>query len=175
MTERVIVRESQPRTIIRVSGSRQTVIRHADPTRVTVVEGGDTTVIPAQPPKTQISPKQTRTIVRPKATTILKAPVVPGPQGPPGPPGEDGVPGPPGPQGPVGPQGPPGDGSLANYTHDQPVASDTWVVNHGLGFHPSVMVFDTAGDEIVGAIIHNTVNSLTITFSTNVSGTAYLS
>lgn len=173
MTERVIVREAEPRTVVQVKNGKQTVIRQEAKTRVTVTVEGDTKIVPA--PRTQVKAQEPRTIVRPAQTTILKSPVVPGPQGPEGPPGDDGPPGEPGPQGPEGPQGPPGDGSLANYTHDQQVASITWSITHMLGFYPSVSVFDTTGSEIVGAVTHTSVNHLDIVFSAPVSGLAYLS
>lgn len=95
------------------------------------------------------------TVVR-HATTTLRAPVVRGADGPPG------------------PQGPPGPGG-AGETHQQQVASAVWSIPHSLGYFPAVTVFDTTGDEIVGAIKHITVALVEITFSAPVSGVAYLS
>jgi len=64
---------------------------------------------------------------------------------------------------------------LISYNHSQGVASDTWSINHNLGFYPSVTVFDSAANEVEGAIVHNDLNNLTITFSAAISGSANLS
>lgn len=82
------------------------------------------------------------------------------------------VPGPPGPQGPAGE---PGLGVNAGYTHNQAVASDFWTIDHNLGYRPAVTSYDTADDQIIGNVDHVTANSLTIEFTTAVSGVAYMS
>jgi hypothetical protein len=64
---------------------------------------------------------------------------------------------------------------LISYEHVQGASSAIWTVDHYLGFYPSVSVFDSALTEVEGAIEHQDVNSLTITFSVSISGTAYLS
>jgi hypothetical protein len=64
---------------------------------------------------------------------------------------------------------------LISYTHTQGDDSSTWTIEHNLGFYPSVSVFMTSGDVVEGAIEHQDVNTLTITFSVAISGTAYLS
>ena len=64
---------------------------------------------------------------------------------------------------------------LVSYTHNQASESTTWTVAHNLGFYPSVTVFLSSGDVVEGAIAHVDSNSLTITFSVAISGTAYLS
>jgi hypothetical protein len=61
-----------------------------------------------------------------------------------------------------------------NYVHEQPVASATWVVNHNLGKFASVSIVDTANDEIIGEVTYNTLNQITITFTSLVSGKAYI-
>jgi hypothetical protein len=71
-------------------------------------------------------------------------------------------------------QGPPGQ-SGGFYTHEQAVASDTWVIPHFLGYFPAVTVIDSAGDEVEGAITYTNQNTVTITFSAPFTGTAYLS
>lgn len=60
-------------------------------------------------------------------------------------------------------------GYQANFT------GSTIVVNHNLGYRPNVTVIDTAGDECEGMITHNSVNQLTLVFSTSFSGTVYCS
>lgn len=64
---------------------------------------------------------------------------------------------------------------LISYEHVQGSASAEWVVEHNLGFYPSVTVFLSSGDTVEGLINHNNTNSLTLTFSVAISGTAYLS
>lgn len=64
---------------------------------------------------------------------------------------------------------------LVSYTHTQGSAATVWTVNHNLGFYPSVTVFLSSGDVVEGAIEHQDSNTLTVTFSVAISGTAYLS
>jgi hypothetical protein len=64
---------------------------------------------------------------------------------------------------------------LVSYTHTQGSSSTVWTLEHNLGFYPSVSVFMSSGDIVEGAIEHQDVNNLTITFSVAISGTAYLS
>lgn len=64
---------------------------------------------------------------------------------------------------------------LVSYTHTQSATSAQWVVTHNLGFKPNVTVFNSAGDIVEGDIIHNSINQLTLQFSTTMSGTAQLS
>ena len=60
------------------------------------------------------------------------------------------------------------------YVHDQQVASATWTVNHNLGKFASVNVVDTAGDEVIASVTYNSINQLTITFTSLLSGKAYI-
>jgi hypothetical protein len=74
--------------------------------------------------------------------------------------------------------GVPGQGldySKISYTHNQLAAAGTWSINHRLKFKPNLTAFDSAGEMVEGHITHTDVNSLTITFSAEISGTAYLS
>ena len=61
-----------------------------------------------------------------------------------------------------------------NYVHDQQVASNTWVVIHELDKFPSVSIVNTANQAVVGDITYNTLNQLTITFTSQISGKAYI-
>ena len=61
-----------------------------------------------------------------------------------------------------------------NYVHDQQVASASWVIVHNMGKKPSVSIVDTADDEVIGQVTYNSNNQLTLTFSSPVSGKAYL-
>lgn len=60
------------------------------------------------------------------------------------------------------------------YVHDQQVASATWTVNHNLGKFASVNVVDTAGDEVIASVAYNSVNQIIITFTSAISGKAYI-
>lgn len=64
---------------------------------------------------------------------------------------------------------------LLSYTHTQASASSTWTINHGLGYRPSVTIFDNTATEVEGAITHNDENNVTLEFSVAITGTAYLS
>ena len=61
-----------------------------------------------------------------------------------------------------------------NYVHDQQTASATWVVTHNLGKFASVGIVDTAGDEVEGEVRHNSINQITINFTSAISGKAYI-
>jgi hypothetical protein len=61
-----------------------------------------------------------------------------------------------------------------NYVHDQQVASNSWVVIHGLNKFAAVSVVNTANQAIVGDITYNSLNQLTITFTSSISGKAYI-
>lgn len=76
----------------------------------------------------------------------------------------------PGPQGPAG-QFSPGD---VAYTHTQAVSSNTWTINHNLGFNPTAVVLDSAGTNCEGSFSYPTVNQMVITFNSAFTGTAYI-
>jgi hypothetical protein len=93
---------------------------------------------------------------------------VPGPQGEQGIPGEPGVPGP-------AQEITQGDLlELLTYIHQQNIPAATWVINHNLNSHPSVVVIDSAGDECEGQLTYTDTNNITIIFSAAFSGIAYL-
>lgn len=48
--------------------------------------------------------------------------------------------------------------------------ADSLIVNHGLNKYPAVTVHDSAGDEVVGEIVHTNNNRLTVVFSAPFSG-----
>ena len=54
----------------------------------------------------------------------------------------------------------------ATWIHDQGAASATWTINHNLNRYPSVTVVDSGGNVVIGTIVYNTTNRLTITFFT---------
>lgn len=83
----------------------------------------------------------------------------------------------PGPQGPAGVDGTQADDipDLVSYVHNQLASSSNWTVTHNLNFYPNVTVYDSAGSMVEGSVNHTTATSLTITFSSAISGKAYLS
>jgi hypothetical protein len=83
----------------------------------------------------------------------------------------------PGPQGEAGVSGVQSDEitNLVSYRHIQNVLSTEWTVNHNLNFYPNVTVYNSAGLMVEGTVNHINAVSLTITFSDQISGKAYLS
>lgn len=64
---------------------------------------------------------------------------------------------------------------VTSYTHNQSTPSDTWIVTHNLGFHPNVIIVDSANSVVIGGTTYNSLNQLTLYFATGFSGIAYLS
>ena len=60
------------------------------------------------------------------------------------------------------------------YIHTQAVPISVWVITHNMGSFPSVTVVDNSNQVVVGDIVYNSSNMLTITFSTAFAGYAYL-
>lgn len=65
-------------------------------------------------------------------------------------------------------------GSASHYTHHQNVPSVTWVIVHNLSRYPSIVVTDSAGSEMIGSVVYNSANHLTIVFSYAFAGIAQL-
>jgi hypothetical protein len=63
---------------------------------------------------------------------------------------------------------------LLTYIHQQNIPAATWAINHNLNSHPSVIVFDSAGDECEGQLTYTDLNNISIIFSAAFSGVAYL-
>ena len=61
-----------------------------------------------------------------------------------------------------------------SYLHTQTTASDTWVIVHNLNKFPAVSVIDSAGNEVIGDVIYNDVNQVTLRFEGGFKGTATL-
>jgi hypothetical protein len=55
------------------------------------------------------------------------------------------------------------------------VASTVWVLNHNLGFNPNITTTDNNGQEIFGSVTYVNQNTISVTFSSPVTGWAYLS
>jgi len=65
-----------------------------------------------------------------------------------------------------------GGGDLS-YVHNQTTASSTWSVTHSLIKKPAVILLDDDGYEIEADIQHISDNSVIITFSEAITGTAH--
>ena len=74
-----------------------------------------------------------------------------------------------------GPPGPPGSSSTASFEHAQSSASDTWTVNHNLGFRPAVSVLSVGGKEMWAEVIHTSVNQFVAYFDAPTTGIAICS
>lgn len=64
---------------------------------------------------------------------------------------------------------------LSRYVHTQNSPSTTWTINHNLKMYPSVTVVDSAESHVMGQVIYQTLNSVTVEFTSAFSGKAYLS
>tara|TARA_B100001094_G_scaffold75207_1_gene71616 strand:- start:11062 stop:11421 length:360 start_codon:yes stop_codon:yes gene_type:complete len=60
-----------------------------------------------------------------------------------------------------------------HYTHTQNQSSAEWVIFHGLNTRPSVDVVNSTGVSVFPTIQYNDLNTVTITFSSPQSGSAY--
>lgn len=60
------------------------------------------------------------------------------------------------------------------YFHNQTVASDTWVIIHNLNKYPSVTVLNSANEEVIGDIVYDNANQVTISFIGAFKGKATL-
>jgi hypothetical protein len=65
--------------------------------------------------------------------------------------------------------------ALVSFRHTQSAASATWTIVHNLNFFPNVTVIDSGGSMVEATITYTNNTSLTITFSSAISGVAYLS
>jgi len=65
--------------------------------------------------------------------------------------------------------------SGGSYTHIQAVASTTWTMNHNLGYRPNATAIDSSGREVEGDPSWPNLNTMVLTFSAAISGTANLS
>jgi hypothetical protein len=63
-------------------------------------------------------------------------------------------------------------GADAHYVHTQVGAATTWTVVHNLGKYPAIQIFDSAADEVMGDVHHDSINQATLRFGAAFSGTA---
>lgn len=67
-----------------------------------------------------------------------------------------------------------GSGGGNTFVFSQSAASATWIIEHNLEKYPSVTVVTSAGTVVVGDVIYNNENIVTITFNGAFKGKAYL-
>ena len=63
----------------------------------------------------------------------------------------------------------------AKFDFLQNVASKSWVIVHNLNKYPSATVIDSAGTEVEGDRVYDSLNQITINFSAEFCGIAHLS
>lgn len=66
----------------------------------------------------------------------------------------------------------PGSGSGTSFLHTQGSPATEWIINHNLGFKPSVEIIDTGGREVETDVLHISVNQVRIYFLTAMAGEA---
>lgn len=64
--------------------------------------------------------------------------------------------------------------SGGGFTHTQSSPSDTWIINHNLGYRPSVELIDIGGLEIEGEVQHLSLNQTVVRFNVATAGFARL-
>lgn len=67
------------------------------------------------------------------------------------------------------------DTTQVSYTHTQGAVSNSWVIAHNLGYYPNIQIFDSGSNLVEGDVVHTDANTVTVGFSTGITGTAYLS
>lgn len=65
-------------------------------------------------------------------------------------------------------------GGSSTFIHVQGSASASWIIEHNLEKYPSVTVVTSAGTVVVGDVIYNNENVVTVTFNGAFKGKAYL-
>ena len=60
------------------------------------------------------------------------------------------------------------------YVHKQTTSAIQWDINHNLDKYPSVTIVDSAGTQVYGDVNYVDRNHLTITFTSELGGRAYL-
>ena len=65
--------------------------------------------------------------------------------------------------------------SKVSFRYEQSNQSSVWNINHNLGFNPNITILDYSGNTIESDIVYVNINNVTLIFSNEVSGYAYLS
>lgn len=61
-----------------------------------------------------------------------------------------------------------------SYIHNQGVPAISWTIVHNLGKYPNINIVDSANTDVIGEIVYDSLNQITVTFSAAFSGKAYL-
>lgn len=62
----------------------------------------------------------------------------------------------------------------SSYQHIQDIPAAVWEITHNLNKIPSVAIVDNTGSPVMGTINYTSLNTLTVTFSMSIAGSAYL-
>lgn len=60
------------------------------------------------------------------------------------------------------------------YVHQQTSPSTTWTIEHSLGGRPSITIVDSSGTVVFGEVQYVSDTVITVTFSAEFAGAAYL-
>ena len=60
------------------------------------------------------------------------------------------------------------------FVYSQTIPSKNWNISHNLDKYPSITIVDSAGSEVIGDTVYNSKNEVTIHFTAEFSGNAYL-
>ena len=74
----------------------------------------------------------------------------------------------------IAPSGFSNDTTDTTFIFTQGSASNTWTINHNLDKFPSVTEVDDSNNIVVGAVTYNNTNQIVITFTSSITGKAYL-
>ena len=61
---------------------------------------------------------------------------------------------------------------IDEFVHIQSVPASVWVVEHNMEGYPSVTVIDSGNSQVEGDVIFDSVNQVTLQFSSAFAGTA---
>ena len=75
----------------------------------------------------------------------------------------------------VGPRGLSGNAAVQSYVHTQDIPSDTWTIEHNLGFRPAVTVVDSTHRVVEGGVEYVNNETVVASFEAAFGGYAYLS
>ena len=67
-----------------------------------------------------------------------------------------------------------GTGEIETFVFTQQVSSSVWTITHFLNKYPSVTVVDSAGSVVIGEITYLNLSTISIAFTSEFSGKAYL-
>jgi hypothetical protein len=60
------------------------------------------------------------------------------------------------------------------FVYTQPSPSATWIITHNLNKYVTVTIVDSAENVVIGDVVYNSLNQITVSFSGGFSGTAYI-